>query len=590
MFAAILAVDGRLAETGAFTSPPIPAHRIEIVGEKRSVALIVSTEAAPFDCEWRGVERLGEPLWIVGRIRLDARDELRARLGDATAGDSDGLLCLRAYAKWGGRFLDFLAGDFCFALWDGASGTMLATRDQLGVRTLFHATIGPWRVVSDSLGWIATRRGFSSMLDDAWIADQLVFGRTLDFHRTVWRDVARLPPAHLLRHSDTNTDIRRYWRLTVDEPLHLRDRRHYGERFRELVARAVADRMPKGRVGVAMSGGLDSTTLAAFAVETTGDPRRVVAQCSHFEWLIPDEEAHFSSLVARRLGIELQLTAIDNLTFDADWRSKPNPFAEPTVAIMSAEIGRRFAQYLARLSPVWLYGEGPDNALVFERGAHFSWLARQRRWGRMAEAAWLYLGTMQARDWRATLRRYLRPLPPAGEAAPLLPQWIDPGLVHRLHLEERARDNEIVDRSHGWHPRAMGSFTNPIWQEIFRDRAQDEAWAPLVWRHPYFDLRVLQFLLSVPPVPWARAKLLIREAMRGRLPDEVLTRPKTPLADGPEVLPVLGALSSPGLLSAYVDTARLPATLPPGSDAGPLMAVHALDHWLTYNAGRTGVT
>ena len=64
-----------------------------------------------------------------------------------------------------------------------------------------------------------------------------------------------------------------------------------------VVAEAVADRLPaSGRVGVSMSGGLDSPTLAAFAVASAGDRGRVVAECVHYERLMPDDEARFSTL------------------------------------------------------------------------------------------------------------------------------------------------------------------------------------------------------------------------------------------------------------------------------------------------------
>ncbi len=77
----------------------------------------------------------------------------------------------------------------------------------------------------------------------------------------------------------------------------------------------------------------------------------------------------------------------------------------------------------------------------------------------------------------------------------------------------------------------------------------------MVWRHPYLDLRVIGFLLSVPPVPWAREKLLMREAMRGRLPDAVLARRKTPLVGAP-----LADLVATHGLPTLSDPHSLPAT------------------------------
>ena len=111
----------------------------------------------------------------------------------------------------------------------------------------------------------------------------------------------------------------------------------------------------------------------------------------------------------------------------------------------------------------------------------------------------------------------------------------------------------------------------------------------MVWRHPYLDLRVIGFLLSVPPVPWAREKLLMREAMRGRLPDAVLARRKTPLVGAPLADLVathgLPTLSDPSQLAGYVDTRALPREVPSGPAFERLINVFALDHWLTQQSG-----
>ncbi len=94
---------------------------------------------------------------------------------------------------------------------------------------------------------------------------------------------------------------------------------------------------------------------------------------------------------------------------------------------------------------------------------------------------------------------------------------------------------------------AFASFTSPIWQAYFDDHAFEEALGGFEWRYPYLlDLRVLEFMLSAPPVPWGWKKRLVREAMRGRLPAEVLARKKTPLTCYPEVA-TMRALGLPAL-------------------------------------------
>ena len=138
--------------------------------------------------------------------------------------------------------------------------------------------------------------------------------------------------------------------------------------------------------------------------------------------------------------------------------------------------------------------------------------------------------------------------------------------------------------SHPWRPVAVASFTSPIWQEYLEDVNFDESLAAVARRHHYLDLRLLEFMLSVPPVPWGWEKRLVREAMRDRLPAEVLAREKTPLPDNP-TLSMVGRLGLPDLvarkeLASYVDVERLPAHGAAADEGLQLIAASALDYWL----------
>jgi asparagine synthase (glutamine-hydrolysing) len=599
MFAAIFncdrePVDLRLMAATGTGRPRVPSLHVETFGGSRQVAFLWSAPAVADDA--CGFASLGDRYRIVGRIRLDGRDDLRSRLslppGHEAAPLSDALLCLHAYAAWGERFVDFLAGDFCFALWDDDKARLICGRDQLGVRSLFHAAAGNARLVGDSLDWLSSLSADNSDLDDYWIADFLSIGFSLDPERTIHRHIHRLAPAHLLTISETGTSIRRYWQLDVKEPLHYRDQKLYAERFRELLSLSIADRLPIGRVGVSMSGGLDSTSLAAMALAETGDAARVFAECFCFEKLMPDDEGHFSSIAARHLGIDLRVTAIDHLTYDPQWRDYDFRTAEPSQSVVSARHDRLLTGDMARQAGVWLHGEGPDNALHFDRDPYLSWLFKRREWVRLAGAILQYAKVKGLSGWAATVRRHT-----GGQHAPLapipLPAWLDRGFVDRLHLVERVRNfGDPSEPRHAWHPRSVASFGNPIWQRLFADCDWEEQLAPMVWRHPYLDLRVLEFMLSVPPVPWAWEKRLLREAMRGHLPPEILGRKKTPLAGSPLINPVrqhgLPALSRDHRLSRYVAYEALP-TGEHTEERGlwQVLSVHALDHWLSLESAST---
>lgn len=586
MFAAIFNSDRRPVELRSHFFDAA-AFDVQILGRFHHVALLRSKNAVVgADSDLGGIVDLEHRYWIVGRIRLDARRDLRARLserfGKADSDLSDAMLCLQAYARWGDAFLDHLAGDFCFALWDEQKARLICVRDQFGVRSLFHASPGKSHFISDRLDWVASSPGVGRDLDECWIADFLVADLCTEFERTVYRQVQRLAPAHVLTVSEDCTAIRRYWRLTIDEPLGRRDQHFYGERFRELVGHAIADRMTCGKVGISMSGGLDSTTLAACAVDITGDPSRVVAECDYFETLIPDEEKHFSALAARHLGIELELRPFDDLVYDPGWPTRQFSYPEPSMVIVTAHTDRLIAGEMEKRAGVWFYGEGPDNALRLDRDAYFSWLFRRGNWCGLANALFQYVRVKGLNGWAATLRRHTRPEDVSDQHL-VVPPWLDRGLVEKVRPSERMASLG-KESSHPWHPDAMTSVGSPAWQRVLGDLELDELAAGFVWRHPFLDLRVLEFMLSVPPVPWAWEKQLLREAMRGRLPRQVLTRKKTPLARSP-LAHIVGEVGLPSLalgsrLAPYVDLARLRSADLPGSNFRNLIAVYALDHWL----------
>jgi hypothetical protein len=127
----------------------------------------------------------------------------------------------------------------------------------------------------------------------------------------------------------------------------------------------------------------------------------------------------------------------------------------------------------------------------------------------------------------------------------------------------------------------MANLTSTLWQRYFEYYDPAISGTSLDWRHPYTDLRVLTFMLRTPPIPWGRRKRLIREAMQGILPVEVLTRDKAPLAADPRSK-ISWKMPHPslwidGTLLRFVDPANLPE---PQSAAGPLAKLWAFHIWL----------
>jgi asparagine synthase (glutamine-hydrolysing) len=517
---------------------------------------------------------------FAGRVRLDRRAELLAKLQavvpELKADSGDAELVLQAYSVWGRRAVDHLHGDFAFAIWDAARGTLFCARDRIGVRTLVYLHhAGTWWV-SDSLAELLQVSKFSSQnYDGIWIADYLESGASNDPARSIYADVKRLVPGHTLSISAAGAAMQRYWQLELGEPLILGSSAQYLERFEALLSASLRDRLPTATVGVLLSGGLDSSTLAALSVELAG-----AEQVTGLTMLVcpeRDPETAASAEVAAHLGIRHGQIDSGQMLYDPRWYEAKASLAEPKLAVTMPQAHTDLTLAMARDAWVWFYGEGPDNALTFEWRSYLRWLRKRGQWGRLMTAVGAYFRTKSLREWKTTLAVW------SGYKSTFWPepdvQWV---------RQPQRPGPASGQQGPSWRPAALANLRGPLWPAFLESLDERYAAAGIDWRHPYLDLRVLEFMLRTPPIPWARRKRLIRKAMAGRLPRSILRRDKTPLhhdlftellrRDMPP-MPRKGARVEP-----YVAIDKLPVDPASADDPSALLRVAILEHWLKHHA------
>jgi asparagine synthase (glutamine-hydrolysing) len=431
--------------------------------------------------------------------------------------------------------VEALLGDFMFAIWDGRHGTLFSARDQLGAKPFYYAEVRNAIVLSNSLECVRQHPEVSRELNDLAIADCLLFGMNHDGGTTVYRDIRRLPGGHMMTWSVRGMELRRYWSLPIDEPVYFHRRGDYVDRFNELLDQAVADRLRTKRVSVFMSGGLDSTLLAATAkrlLAGRGDAQPVVARTFTHESLFADEELGYCRAAASHLDVPLGVTTLDRCPkwLAPDAPRTPEPLDDPADRTPQLDT---YAQ-MAADSPVAFYGEGPDNALQYEWRRHIDYLSRQRRWARLATDIAYHVASHRRIPLLGTIPRMLRKRWTQDEWSPQFPVTLRSELVRELGLKDRWRSVYTLPPSpHPTRPVAYATLSSPIWQNLFE--ALDTAYtgALLDVRHPYMDVRLLRYMLSVPAMPWCRRKYLLRTAAAPMLPPAVIRRNKTPLPSVP---------------------------------------------------------
>jgi asparagine synthase (glutamine-hydrolysing) len=536
-------------------------------------------------------------IWLLGDVRLDGREELVHKLEqqseEISVNASNEELILRAWQQWAEKSFEALMGDFAFALWDAEAKQLWCARSLMGARPFFYAQAGGQLIFSNTLEAIRVAPAVSAKLDLHFMGDFLLQSWCPDAERTAFLDIRRLPAGYALKYSNGELSVRRYAALPIEEPLFLKRREDYVDAFRGHLEQAVRDRLPAGTTGIFMSGGLDSTSVAAMATRVQaqrGIRDSLRAYTVDYTPLFEDEEGAFATRVAQHLGISIDILAGASATPFGGWEeallSTPEPCAEPFFAL-HIEHYRQVAQR----ARVVLSGDGGDDIMTGRAWPYLVYLLKRGRVVGMVSAFGGYvLRHGRLPPLRAGIRSRLRRWVGRAEEELGYPGWLEPGFERDLDLRDRWRELQRPAKAvHPLHPDGYAALTGAFWPSVFE--SEDAGWtgAPVEARAPLLDQRLLCFLLRVPPVPGCMNKELLRTAMKGLLPVEVRVRKKTPLRGDPLQLhaekngwKVVLSESACWRLSKFVNYRMLSATSRPTlglslwADLRPI----ALDYWL----------
>lgn len=484
-------------------------------------------------------------VWITADVRIDARQELISRLTAKGCTHLEALtdpeLILRAYTVWGRKCVDYLLGDFAFAIWDGRERRLFCARDHFGVKPFYYAEIPGSILFSNTLNCLRTHPEVSDGLNDLAIADFLMFGFSISMDNSAFEDIKRLPPAHTLTWTPERRFcmIESYWSLSAPQIVRFRRRSEYAEHFREVLTSSIEDRLRTNRAAISMSGGLDSTSIALIAHQQLSkrhEPFTLVA-CTNITERTPDLEKPYARHVAEHLNIPIVFNTIDG--------GDPNPYHNKEAGWTPEPTGLSVFQYGAfdqvidkRSIRVMFTGFGGDPALYPSQLGPYGMVERgYGAWNLLADhihfitlrhrVAPLYLRSGRHID-QATGHRWHPPFPP----------WLLSTLINDLNLDARWQDT--LNRTLYPHtvantlrPRAFVDLTGPLWPNIFTMADPETTRRPVETTFPFFDIRLIYLILGLPPIPWCVDKEILRAAMVGIMPEMVRTRPKTPLQGDP---------------------------------------------------------
>jgi asparagine synthase (glutamine-hydrolysing) len=217
-----------------------------------------------------------ENIWIVFNGEIYNHQELRNDLqgrGHRYRSRSDTETIVHLYEEYGKDCVHHLRGMFAFAIWDGARRCLFIARDRLGIKPLYYRYDGKTFLFGSEIKTILAHPGVKPEFNRATLAEYLAFGYIVG-SKCMYAGIQKLLPGHSLTIDEQGQLLTfSYWDLDLEPDDGSQPREHYVHRYREELEHCVSSHlMSDVPLGVFLSGGLDSSAIAALTTKIRKEP------------------------------------------------------------------------------------------------------------------------------------------------------------------------------------------------------------------------------------------------------------------------------------------------------------------------------
>ena len=476
----------------------------------------------------------------------DYRESLEAK-GHVYQTHCDTETILHLYEEHGSACVDYLRGMFAFAIWDKRKQELFIARDRLGVKPLYY--------VHTDDGSLYFGSEIKTLLEACAVKPEINYAVLSDYlanhapsgEETLFLGVKRLLPGHVLTWRDGALSIRRYWDVDFSKDEVVRDDETYIKQWSELFRESVRLRlMADVPLGMFLSGGIDSSAIAAVMSGMVSEPIKTFSvafkerEANELEYARLVADAYKTNHHEIIVSPEQFFTALPRLVWHED-----EPLAHPS------SVALYFVSKLASEHvKVVLTGEGSDELLAgYGRYRRTIWnLAWGRQYNKLAPSI-----------ARETIRKQIERMPQGGRMRQKLMRTflvlspelesiyfdnfavfptpmqqhmftretkerirsIDP-YVELRRLLERTKDLSLLDG-------LLYADIKTYLHELLMKQDQMSMATSLESRVPFLDHKLVEFTAKMPDTMKLRGgttKYVLRESMKGVLPEKILTRRK----------------------------------------------------------------
>jgi asparagine synthase (glutamine-hydrolysing) len=484
---------------------------------------------------------------VVADASLYYRDDLRRKLaakGVRPKGQTPSHLILAAYQAFGENCPQMLEGDFSFVIWDRKKLRVLCSRDYCGYRPLFYAEFAGTLVVASTLGAVLEHPQCSGQLNLSAVALDALGLLLATSAETCYETVFRLPAGSTLSRLGRNSvQVTKWWNPEVSEPSRATSTEEASQELLGLLGTAVEERLdPADPTSIWLSGGCDSTAVFAAGQrllsgrgesdrlrpvsvsypqgDSGRDDERITAigemWRTRITWVdildVPLFDSSLSQVTSRDEPyvhmFEQWMRAVSRATRTVDAHAALNGHAGDFLFLVSSVY---LADLLARGRIISLARELRAQGVRFK-----SSLRPLFRWGVHPLLPEPMLRLAERLRGRPLYGYFDRPIP----------SWLRADFARSNHLIERARRGTPRPKHGSRAAHEMYWYlTQPSFPRVNAATAEYALEEGIEMRSPFYDRRVIGFAASRPVAErnsLAQTKRLLRRAMHGLLPDNVL--------------------------------------------------------------------
>ena len=505
------------------------------IGHRRLAIIDVADGAQPMEnAEGSAVITFNGEIYNFMQLRAPLeRDGYRFR----TRSDTE--VIVHHFDRYGAPGVVDLDGMFAFGIWESGPRRLTLARDRIGIKPLYYAPLpGGGIVFASELTALLAHGSVDRTLSVEGLASYL-FSDYVHPPHTIVRDVRKLPPGHTLVWEDGRLEEpRAFWRVPAPRPAPSKpDRALADELWSELGRVVKAQLVSDVPVGIFLSGGIDSSCVAALAAAAGG---RMKAFSIGFDDATFDE-SRFARLVAERLNVEhvtetlheRNLLEVLDLALDKIDEPMADPSYLPTFLL---------SRLAARHVKVVVGGDGGDELWAgyptYRAHRYAALYARVPRWvrGGVLQRAIDRLPVddrYQSLEWK--LRRFTQRWDDDPVTRHL--RWMSsvdlPDLPRALPAARGLRPAPLdaeLPSTNDWMERMLAlDFTTYMPGSVLAKVDRASMAHGLEVRPPLLDNDAVDFAFALPSrykLRGTRGKHLLKLAARGKIPDEIIDRPK----------------------------------------------------------------